>query len=142
MSEQRNDNPNQQGPPRNDWGDRKYWRDNRREWRHNDPLRGLFPALFLILLGILMFLAIQGFLDWGSTFWQFLLIGMGLIFILDGFIHYFIPSAHHIGAGRFIPGIILVLIGVALLVGFSNWWPLILVGVGIAILIGMLFRRR
>jgi hypothetical protein len=142
MSEQRTDNPNPQGPPRNDWGDRNYWRENRREWRHNDPLRGLFPALLLILLGILMFLATQDILDWNSTFWQYLIIGLGGIFLLDGLIHYLIPSSHHIGAGRFIPGIILVLVGTALLVGFSSWWPLILVGVGVAILLGMLFRHR
>jgi hypothetical protein len=139
MSEQRSDNQpntNSQEPLRRDrWESRREWR---REWHGNDPFRGLFPALILILLGILLFLATRGTLSW-DIWWQYFLIGLGGIFLLDGLIHYFF---RHSGAGRFIPGIILVLVGTAFLVGFSEWWPLILVGVGVAILLGMLFRRR
>jgi hypothetical protein len=149
MSEQRPDNqdsPGSQGSPRGDWRtDRNEWRQAGREWRHewrrNDPLRGLFPGLVLVLLGILLFLWTQGILD-GGVWWQYFLIGLGGIFLLDGLIHYWHPAYHSRGAGRFIPGIILVLVGTAILVGFSEWWPLILVGVGVAILLGMLFRNR
>jgi hypothetical protein len=146
MSEQRQDNqnnPGSQGPQQGDWrNNRREWRQSGREWRHewrgNDPLRGLFPALVLILLGILLFLATQGTLGW-DRWWQFFLIGLGGIFLLDGLVHYFTRGG---GTGRFIPGIILVLVGAAFVIGFSEWWPLILVGVGVAILLGMLFRRR
>jgi hypothetical protein len=142
MSEQKPDNqnnPNSQGPQREDW-----W-EGRREWRHDwggrDPLRGLFPGLILILLGGLLFLVTRGTLSWGN-WWQYFLIGLGGIFLLDGALHYLIPNSRHHGAGKFVPGIILMLVGAAFVIGFSEWWPLILVGVGVAILLGMLFRRR
>jgi hypothetical protein len=138
MSEQRQDNPNPApgGPQRGDWWEsRREWR---KEWRGSDPFRGLFPALVLILLGVTLFLATRGTLPW-DTWWQYFLVGLGAIFLLDGLVHYIWG---HGGTGRFIPGIILVLVGLAFVIGFSEWWPLILVGVGVAILLGMLFRRR
>lgn len=147
MSEQRPDSqnsPDPQGSQGGDWRDnRREWRENRREWRHqwrgSDPFRGLFPGLVLVLLGVILFLSNRGTLSWGDTGWQFFLIGLGGIFLLDGLVHY---AWRRGGAGRFIPGIILVLVGAAFLIGFSDWWPLILVGVGVAILLGMLFRQR
>jgi hypothetical protein len=137
VSEQRPNNQNNpgQGPTRGDW-----W-ESRREWRGSDPFRGLLPGLVLILLGVLLFLTIRGTLEWDS-WWQYFLIGLGGIFLLDGLIHYWHPATRYRGAGRFVPGLILVLVGTAFVIGFSEWWPLVLVGVGVAILLGMLFRRR
>jgi hypothetical protein len=138
MSEQRPENQNSQGPggPRRDewWEGRREWR---RDWRGHDPFRGLFPGLVLVMLGVLLFFATRGTISWG-VWWQYFLIGLGVIFLLDGLVHYLF--GHH-GAGRFIPGVILVLVGTAFVIGFSEWWPLVLVGVGVAILLGMLFRR-
>ncbi len=142
MSEQKTDNPNNPGaqaPQRGDgWEGGRPWRH---EWHRRDPFRGLFPGLVLVLLGVLLFLTTRGTLDWG-TWWQYFLIGLGGIFFLDGALHYLHPATRYRGAGKFIPGIILVLVGAAFLIGFSEWWPLILVGIGMAILLGMLFRKR
>lgn len=142
MSEQKPDNPNNpgtQGPQREEvW---EGGRHPRSEWRSRDPFKGLFPGLVLVLLGVLLFLTTRGTLAWG-TWWQYLLIGLGVIFLLDGALHYLHPATRYRGSGRFVPGIILVLVGAAFLIGFSEWWPLILVGIGVAILLGMLFRKR
>ena len=89
MSEQKQDNPNRPEPEYCNPGD---WRSQRREWRHGmrrrDPFRGLIPGLTLILIGSLLFMANRGTLEW-NTWWQYLLVGLGGIFILDGIIHYF-----------------------------------------------------
>jgi hypothetical protein len=147
MSEQRPDGQNtqnDQGQTGGSWRHNNERRDCGREWRSDwkrrDPFRGLFPGLILILLGILLFLVTRDILTW-DNWWQYFLIGIGAIFLLDGCVHYLHPDFRHQGPGRFVPGIILVLVGIAFIIGFSDWWPLILVGVGAAILLGMLFRR-
>jgi hypothetical protein len=108
---------------------------------HDDPLRGLFWGLLLILIGVLFFINQQGDVSW-DTLWKYLLIGLGAIFIIDGLTHSFIPSYHAAGLGKYIPGIILILVGVAFLFNFSQLWPVILIAVGAILLISILIRRR
>ena len=115
--------------------------DHRHEGRGKDPLRGLLPGLILILLGSLLFLTTRGTLSW-ATWWQYFLIGLGVIFLVDALAHYFTPKYRDASYGKFIPGIILLFIGIAFVYGFSQWWPLVLVAAGIIILINVLFRRR
>lgn len=123
------------------------WREQRREWRHEmherrrrDPLRGLFWGLLLILIGILFFINQQG-TDWDNL-WKYLLIGLGAIFIIDGLAHYWRPAYHYGGFGRFIPGVVLLFVGLAFLFDFSQWWPVILIAIGVIILLSLPFRRR
>jgi hypothetical protein len=87
------------------------------------------------------FLTIRGNLSWG-TWWQYFLVGLGVIFLIDATIRVTHPAYRNSGWGRFIPGVVLLLVGAAFLLGFSEGWPLILVGAGVAMLIGMLFRKR
>jgi hypothetical protein len=125
--------------PENNWSERRY---DRREWRHhNHPLRGLFWGLLLIVLGILFFGEKQGWFPSGN-WWQYLLIAIGGCFIIDGLINLAVPQPVHDIAGKFIPGVILVCIGLAFIYGFEMWWPLVLVAAGVVILLSLLFRRR
>ena len=141
MSEQKQDNPNRPEPEYCNPGD---WRSQRREWRHGmrrrDPFRGLIPGLTLILIGSLLFMANRGTLEW-NTWWQYLLVGLGGIFILDGIIHYFYSDHGWSNWGKFIPGVVLLLVGLAFIFSFTEWWPMILVGAGIMLLLGLFFRR-
>ncbi len=113
----------------------------RRVARRRDPLRGLFWGLLLILLGVVIFATQQ---DWisGDRAWQFFLIGLGAIFIIDAIAHYASPSYRYGVFSRFIVGIILVFVGIAFIYGFDRWWPLALIAGGLAILAGFWFRRR
>ena len=117
-------------------------RDDRRQERlQRKPLSGLFWGLLLITLGILFFGKNQGWLS-DSNWWQYLLIGIGGCFILDGLINLAIAQPTAEIAGKFIPGVILVCIGVGFIYDFDMWWPLILVIAGVVILLSLLFRRR
>jgi uncharacterized protein YjeT (DUF2065 family) len=86
-------------------------------------------------------MATRDVLSWG-TWWQYFLIGLGLIFIIDGLAHYLYPAYRDMAFGRFIPGVILLFVGLAFVFGFSQWWPLVLIAVGVIILLNLLFRRR
>jgi PAS domain S-box-containing protein len=113
----------------------------RREKKPQDPLRGLFWGLLLVLMGFLFFA--QG-REWitGVTWWQALVIGFGSIFILDAFFHYLHPTSRSFALGRLVPGIFLLSIGLAFLFGFSTWWPLALVATGIALFISSWVLQR
>ena len=143
-----NPNPNPEAqepglPPREgDWRDRRReWREERRERRYHDPWRGLFWGLVLVLVGVLLFINLQAGIGW-DTLWKYLLIGLGAIFIIDGLAHYWNPGSRPGSFGRFVPGIILLFVGIAFLYDFSQWWPVVLIAVGVAILLSLLFRRR
>ena len=122
-------------------GQHRDWREERRHQKEEDPLRGLFWVLVLILVGVLFFLNIQYGTGW-DILWKYILIGLGIIFIIDGITHSFSPRYRNEGWGRFIPGIILLFVGLAFIFNFSQWWPIILIALGVAILLSFLFRRR
>jgi hypothetical protein len=129
-------------PPESDWRDRRReWREERRERRYHDPLRGLFWGLVLVLVGVLLFINLQSGVEW-DILWKYLLIGLGAIFLIDGLAHYWKPAYRPGSFGRFIPGIILLFVGIAFLFDFTQWWPIVLIAVGVAILLSLLFRRR
>jgi hypothetical protein len=134
--------PENQGPEPKDWREqRRELRQERREKRGRDPLRGLFWGLILILVGVLFFIDRQQGIGW-EILWMYLLIGLGAIFIIDGLVHLSISGFRDSQLGRFIPGVVLLFIGLAFLFNFSQWWPIILIAVGVIILLGFLFRRR
>ncbi len=100
----------------------------------------IFAGLLLILLGVLLFLAAQGYITW-DRWWQYFLIGLGLILIIDSLIRYQRESSRGFSVGRIVAGIILIGIGTAFLFYVVSWWPLILVAIGIAILVGGIWRH-
>jgi hypothetical protein len=131
-----------------EWRDRQWKeevKDNlnqeRRVRRRRPHLPGLFPGLVLILLGVTFFLSMQHWFSWGE-WWQYFLVGLGVIFIIDAIVQYAYSEYPHPGFGRFITGIILIIVGVAFIFGFEKWWPLILIAVGLGIVAGAVFRRR
>jgi PAS domain S-box-containing protein len=107
-------------------------RQERRQNRPKDPLRGLFWGFLLILMGILFFISEQGWLT-GGEWWVALAIGLGVVFILDAIIHYLNPAARPYTPGRLSPGIILLAVGLTFVFGFTKWWPFALIATGAAL---------
>jgi hypothetical protein len=134
-------NPDVQGPTYRDWREeRRAWRRERRDARHRFPYHGLCLGLTLILLGTIFLLSQLGHLT-GDAWWQYLLIGLGAISIVNGLVHYQNP-AYRWGTYRgFIIGIVFILIGALCMLGFSQWWPLALIFAGLALLLRFFWRR-
>ena len=138
---------NKDTAPRDWWEEREKWREERWKWRqdrrkarHHWPLHGLFCGLTLILLGVLFLLNQTGAIT-GDTWWQSFLIGLGGIFIVDGIARYFYPGFPWGVFGKIITGVILVLVGTFLMIGMSEWWPVILIVAG-ALVMSRFFWRR
>jgi uncharacterized membrane protein YjjP (DUF1212 family) len=137
----RHDRPESNYRPGEERQDDNYRKEHRQGERDKDPFRGLLPGLILILLGALFFMAARGFLSW-NTWWQYFLVGLGLIFLIDSLVHYLSPSYRYAAFGRLIPGVILLFVGIAFIYGWSQWWPLVLVAAGIILIISVFFRNR
>jgi uncharacterized membrane protein YjjP (DUF1212 family) len=142
MVQQDSGNPSNSGRGEQD---AKNSSEQNREWRHekrfNDPMRGLFWGLILILLGVLFFSVTQNWLTW-DNWWQLFLIGLGIIFLVDALVRYLNPSTRFGIFGRVISGLILVVVGSAFYFTMEAWWPLILIAVGIAILGRTIVSKR
>jgi PAS domain S-box-containing protein len=111
---------------------RRTQRDFYRQRKPRDPLRGLFWGLLFVLLGVLLFASQSDWLN-GSVWWEVFATGLGAIFIIDALVHYWNPSSRSYTLGRLIPGLIFLCIGLAFLFGFTQWWPLALVAIGVSI---------
>jgi hypothetical protein len=109
--------------------------------RHSHgALSGVGGGVFLVLLGVLLFLANQSILGW-DRWWQFLIIGIGIIILIDTLIRYQRDKVLEFRVGRLIAAIILIGVGIAFLLGSVVWWPLVIILVGVAVIIGGLLRR-
>jgi hypothetical protein len=142
MEQQNSQNTGNQG---GEGRDRRDWGNNRNDWRDEkrprDPMRGLFGGLILILLGVLFFASMQNWISW-DRWWQIFLIGLGGIFLIDALIIYVNKSVSHGVFGRIITGLILITIGTAFLIHLEQWWPLILIIIGVAIVFRFIVYRR
>jgi len=115
------------------------------EWRRHGRRRQsgwspVFPGLILILLGVLFFLTNQGIIGW-DKWWQYFLIGLGGIFLVDAAIRSGEDDNKGWLMGRVMSGLVMIGIGVFFLFGFTTWWPLILIAAGVAIIATGLMRR-
>jgi hypothetical protein len=117
--------------------ERRAWRRERREARYLFPFRGMFLGLLLVLLGVLFALDQAGWIT-GGAWWQYLLIGLGAILIINGLVRY---RAYRWGSyTAFTFGIILVFIGALFMLGFSQWWPAVLIAAGAILLLRFFWR--
>jgi hypothetical protein len=104
------------------------------------PYPSLTGGLILILLGVLFLLTEMGRIGW-ADWWAYFLVGLGGIFLLEAFIRMFSAEGRRGASGKIIAGLILAVIGGAHILGLEEWWPLILIAVGVGVLISGLIRK-
>jgi CDP-diglyceride synthetase len=115
--------------------------ENEEEKHMHDPWSRVTGGLILILLGILFLLATMDVLSWG-IWWAYFLCGLGVIFILEAVLRSGSPEFRQHITGRLIAGVILMFIGGSFIFGVTNWWPFILIGVGVALVISTLWTQK
>jgi peptidoglycan/LPS O-acetylase OafA/YrhL len=110
--------------------------------RGGDLAGAITGGLILILLGVLLYFATVGTTVISyNNFWQYFLIGVGAILIVQGLLRY--AEGRRPVIGNFIGGAVLIIIGFAF-VSTSNftYWPLLLVVLGIAAIASAISSRR
>ncbi len=105
------------------------------------PLPSLTGGLILILLGVLFLLSEMGRIGW-SDWWAYFLVGLGAILIVDALFRASSAEGRKGAGGKIIAGSILMVIGGAHLIGFEEWWPLILIAAGLGVLISAFSKRK
>ena len=96
---------------------------------------GIGWGLLFILIGGLIFVDNKGWLQGGEG-WLYFIIGLGGIFILGFLLRYFGNKSNSWStAGGLVVGLALVYVGTAFLYGFGDWWPLVLIPIGIGSLV-------
>jgi len=106
-----------------------------------DPLGSVVGGLILIWLGICFLMTTSGPWEWENV-WSYFLGGLGVIFLLEVVIRLLFPAYRRPIVGRLILSMVLMAIGFGGIVGLETWWPLVLIVIGLAILVGGLTRTR
>jgi hypothetical protein len=104
------------------------------------PAPGVMGGLVLILIGSIFLLAQMDRISWAHL-WAYFLVGLGAILIVTGFLGI---GRHGRGPtrGRFIGGVVLIVIGAANIIGLNVWWPYLLIVIGLVLVISALFQHR
>lgn len=114
--------------------DEKGNHDEKGEKYRRDPFAAILLGLIIIWAGALWGLRSQAIIVSGE-WWQWFIVGLGGIFILDRLIRYPSPIHRRPMFGRILFGAILIGVGVSLIHGIETWWPLIVAVVGVAVVI-------
>lgn len=105
-----------------------------------DPIGAIFWGLVLIVAGVFLFAATQGWILWENV-WAWFLLGLGVVLILEGLVRWAMPAYRRPLGGRLVGGAILIAIGLGGVLGVKEWWPLILIAIGLTILIRAFIGR-
>ena len=108
--------------------------------RGGNVIGPIVGGLILIWLGITFYLQQAGTIS-SDHWWAYFVAGIGVIIILQGFLLY--ARNGHAVFGPFIGGAVLVFVGLSFAYNaWSNFWPFIIVIIGVAILGSALARSR
>ena len=103
-------------------------------------ISGLLPGLILILIGVLFLLSNYGLLR--GEWWQYFLVALGVIFLVEAWIQYINSATRRPRIGRIIAGLVLITVGLIFLFDATQWWPLILIVIGIILSVQFIVKRK
>lgn len=117
-------------------------KNSEEKWRR-DPLGAAIWAGILIWAGLALLAGNLGFLARFErvSAWALIFVGAGLLVFLEVAIRLSVPSYRRPVMGSVIFGIILLAIGLGM-VGLDVVWPLVIIGVGVALLLRALVWRQ
>ncbi len=97
-------------------------------------------GLILIWLGVLFLLTEMDRISW-ADWWAYFLVGLGGVFLFEALLRAFSAEGRRGLSGRLTAGLVLAIIGGSYLVGFMDWWPLILIAVGLVVLVSAFLKK-
>ncbi len=125
---------------------------------HRDPLGSIIWALILIWVGVVFLLTNLGLLDdllhitvlipglgildkfIGA--WPIILLGMGVILLIEVLIRLLVPAYRRPVTGTLILAVIFIGLGLGDLINWNLLWPIILIALGLSFLMRGLLRPK
>ena len=74
--------------------------------------------------------------------WSLIMLGAGVILLVEVVIRLLVPSFHRHVGGTLITAVVFIGVGLGSFIGWEFIWPVILISVGVAVLLGGLFRKK
>jgi hypothetical protein len=112
---------------------------NEKRGEEGGLLGALVGGSIVIWLGVTFYLQQLGYLA-SNDWWAYFIVGIGVILVLEGG---FLFARGRRGLGPIIGGAVLIFIGgSSILNAATNAWPLILVAIGVAVIVGGFAARR
>ena len=127
--------------------DEKAHDEKGRDEKRSDPLSTIVWAAIFVWAGLVLLadnLNLLGdltSLGEGMGPWSLVFAGAGVIVLVEVVIRLIMPAYRRSVTGSLIFAFILLAIGLGSWVGWNTVWPLILILIGVAILVGALTRR-
>jgi hypothetical protein len=98
-------------------------------------------GLILLWLGVSYLLRQNNYISRGN-WWSVFTVGVGLLLVARGILFYTQKSNWQAASGMIAGGLILALISIASYMGVSDWWPFIIILIGVFVIIGALMGRK
>lgn len=118
----------------------KHENEHSEKWPQDSTGR-IFLGIIIIWLGI-SFLLKTYHVIYSGDWWIYFIIGLGAILIAESIVRIFRSGNQQANTGKLIGGCVLIAIGLAGLFDIEDWWPLILVVVGIVVLVGGIKKNK
>lgn len=122
-----------------EYNSEKMYRWERRKHGWDGPIAGIIFGLMVVWLGACLFLKQTGKIP-ADTWWAYLLVGFGGLWVLGGIVRLFVPRWRRGFLGGMIPGIVVAAVGLMFIYNSWNHWPLILVAVGVLVVISVVIQ--
>lgn len=107
----------------------------------HDQIGRIFFGIIIIWLGVSFLLMEQDYF-YRSDWWSYFLLGLGIIFIIEAIFRMTQPVHRHSYVGKIVFGSILTAVGASHIYGMEDWWPLIFIAAGIAIIFLTIQRKN
>ncbi|MDY6875629.1 MAG: hypothetical protein SWK90_05425 [Chloroflexota bacterium] len=110
----------------------------------NDPLGAATWAIILILAGCILLVANLGLVPFigMANSWNWILLMAGALLLLQVLLRLMVPEWRRPVGGWLMLALIMLVSGTGAVMGLENTWPLILIAVGVALLVGGLLRPK
>jgi cation transport ATPase len=108
--------------------------------KSGDRTGPVMGGLILIWLGTSLYLAQTGYVKW-DIWWPYFIIGVGVILVVLAIIRYSSSQHKAPAMGFLIAGAALLIVGFAGVAGMTDWWPFVLIAIGIVVIFGGMRAR-
>ena len=118
----------------------KHEEKHEKDEKSGDWTGAFVGGFILVWLGISFYFVEARYTTW-SDWWPYLIIGIGVVLIAQAVLRYSTSRFKGPAIGSLVGGMVLLIIGLAGMVGMRDWWPFVLIAIGVMVIVAGLTAR-